>query len=129
MNQEQLKDLIQKGESEVIEFKGSLKLHNSIGEAISAFSNSKGGIILIGLADSGTIKGVDLGKDTLEKLANSIKHHTDPSIYPSISTEIIDGKDLIMIKVEESSEKPVFYRNRAYKRVGKSTHKLNSSGI
>ncbi len=127
MNQEQLKDLIQKGESEVIEFKGSLKLHNSIGEAISAFSNSKGGIILIGIEDSGKISGVDLGNNTLEKLANRIKLDTDPSIYPKISSYKLDGKDIIVIEIEECHEKPVFYKDKAYKRVGKSTHRLKAS--
>jgi len=70
-----------------------------------------------------------VGENTLEKLANRIKHHTDPKIYPSISTENIDGNEIVVIDVEESLEKPVFYRNRAYKRVGKSTHKLSSSEI
>ncbi|MFO8108951.1 MAG: helix-turn-helix domain-containing protein [Thermoplasmata archaeon] len=124
-----MKDLIQKGESEVLEFKGSLKLHNQIGEAISAFSNSNGGIIYVGIEDSGKISGVDLGNNTLEKLANRIKMDTDPKIYPSIRTVKIDGKDLIMIKVEENPEKPVFYKDKAYKRVGKSTHRLNASEI
>ena len=101
MNQKQLKDLIQKGESEVVEFKGSLKLHNSIGEAISAFSNSKGGIIIVGSEDSGKISGVSIGDNTLEKLANRIKQDTDPSIYPKISSNKLDGKDMIVIEIED----------------------------
>ncbi len=129
MDQEQLKELIQEGESAEQEFKESLSLTEPIGKTISSFSNANGGTIVIGVNDSGTIKGVDLGKDTLEKLANRIKQHTDPKVYPSISTVKLDEKEIVMIKVEESSEKPVFYRNRAYKRVGKSTHKLNSSEI
>ncbi|MFO8110833.1 MAG: helix-turn-helix domain-containing protein [Thermoplasmata archaeon] len=127
MEKEELKGLIREGESEVVEFKGSLKLHNSIGEAISAFSNSKGGIILIGIEDSGKISGVDLGNNTLEKLANRIKVDTDPSIYPKISSNKLDGKDMIVIEIEEYHEKPVFYKDKAYKRVGKSTHRLNAS--
>lgn len=121
--------LIQKGESSTVEFKGSLKLSEPIGETISSFSNAGGGTILIGITDSGEIKGVDIGEKTLEKLANRIKHHTDPKIYPSINSKKVDGKDIVIIEVDESPEKPVFYRNRAYKRVGKSTHKLSSSEI
>ena len=127
MDQKQLKDLIRKGESEVLEFKESLKLHNRIGEAVSGLSNSKGGIILIGIEDSGKISGVSIGDNTLEKLANRIKQDTDPSIYPKISSNKLDGKDIIVIEIDESHEKPVFYKDKAYKRVGKSTHRLNSS--
>jgi len=129
MKDERLRSLIQGGESDKIEFKESLSLSEPIGQTISSFSNAQGGIIIIGLNDSGEIKGVDVGENTLEKLANRIKHHTDPKIYPSISTENIDGNEIVVIDVEESLEKPVFYRNRAYKRVGKSTHKLSSSEI
>ncbi len=127
MDQKQLKDLIRKGESEVLEFKESLKLHNSIGEAVAGLSNSKGGIILVGVKDSGKISGVSIGNNTLERLANRIKLDTDPSIYLKISSNKLDGKDIIVIEVEESHEKPVFYKDKAYKRVGKSTHRLNAS--
>ena len=52
MNQKQLKDLIQEGESNTVEFKESLKLHNRIGEAVSGLSNSKGGIIIVGTQEA-----------------------------------------------------------------------------
>ena len=129
MDQEQLKELIDVGESAKTEFKESLNLSEPIGKTISSFSNASGGTLVIGVTDSGKIKGVDLGKDTLEKLANRIKQHTDPKIYPSIRTVKIDSKDIVIIQINESQEKPVFYRNRAYKRIGKSTHKLTSSEI
>ena len=46
-----LKKIISQGESERLEFKKSLKLKDKVGESISAFSNSIGGIILIGISD------------------------------------------------------------------------------
>lgn len=129
MEDERLRRLIKAGESNNIEFKESLKLNNEIGQTISSLSNNNGGKILIGVADSGEIIGVDLGKSTLERLANRIKQNTDPKIYPEITTKKIDEKDIVMIQVKESHEKPVFYRGKAYKRVGKSNHKLSSSEI
>ena len=36
-----LEDLLKKGESENVEFKKSLQLKDQIGEAVSAFSNTK----------------------------------------------------------------------------------------
>jgi len=116
---------IERGESESLEFKESLQLKDEIGETISAFSNSNGGVILVGVADSGKIIGVDIGRNTLEELANYIKRNTDPQVFPSLKVE--DEKKIVVIEAKESDNKPVFFKNHAYKRVGKSNQRISSS--
>ncbi|HEC67333.1 MAG TPA: ATP-binding protein, partial [Candidatus Desulfofervidus auxilii] len=91
-----IKKLIERGESESLEFKPSLSQTKDIVETISAFSNTKGGSIIIGVDDKGKVIGVSLGKKTIEDLANKIKQNTDPKIYPSISVEHIDDKNIIV---------------------------------
>lgn len=118
-----------KEESEKIEFKETLKLLDEIGETVSAFSNAGSGIIVVGVSDSGKVMGVHTGKNTLEELASYIKRNTDPQVYPSIKTETVENKRLILINVLESRDKPVFFKGHAYKRVGKSTLELGSSEI
>ncbi len=129
MKNEELKPLLQEGESERLEFKTSLKLLDKIGETISAFSNSAGGIILIGLSDEGSVLGVTIGANTLEELANYIKRNTDPSIYPSIMVERMGDKQIVLIEVAVQNEKPVFFKGHAHKRVGKTSLELTSSEI
>lgn len=46
-----LKELIERGETQSLEFKESLKLKEEIGETISAFSNSDGGAVIVGVSD------------------------------------------------------------------------------
>ena len=53
-----LKELIAKGESETLEFKKSLSEWKEIVETVSAFSNTKGGTIVVGIGDDGKIHGV-----------------------------------------------------------------------
>ena len=53
--------------------------------------------------------GVDIGKKTLEDLANTIKENTDPKIYPQMKIHNVDGKNVIEIIVKEADEKPVFF--------------------
>lgn len=129
MKEEKLEKLIKKGESQEVEFKESLKLEDKIGENVSSFSNTNDGVILVGVTDNGKVKGTEIGENTLEELANYIKRNMDPSIYPSLGKKKINGQNIVVIDVEESSEKPVFFKDRAYRRVGKSTHKMDSSEI
>jgi len=127
-----LKESIESGESEITEFKTSLADWRDVVETISAFSNRNGGRVLIGVADDCGIVGVDIGKNTIEKLANQIKQNTDPVTYPSIRVEEIGGKEgkhVIVVDVDESKQKPVLAFGRAVIRVGKSNQKLGYEGI
>ena len=47
-----IKELIDRGETQSVEFKESLKLRDEIGETVSAFSNSDGGTVIIGVSNS-----------------------------------------------------------------------------
>ena len=76
--------LISGVENENLEFKESIRLKEEIGQAVSAFSNANSGSILIGISNNGKIIGVDIGRNTLEELANHIKRNTDPAIFPSV---------------------------------------------
>lgn len=67
--------LLNEGESEEVEFKPSLSQMDKILECISAFSNTRGGIIVVGVSDKGKVLGVDIGKRTIENLANMIKQN------------------------------------------------------
>jgi ATP-dependent DNA helicase RecG len=122
-----IKKLIERGETQSVEFKESLRLNDEIGETVSAFSNSDGGTVIVGVSDSGVVSGVDIGKNTLEELANYIKRNTDPRIFPSVAIQEMDVKKVVMIAVEESQEKPVFFKNHGYKRVGKTNQRISSS--
>jgi len=124
-----LEKLVLHGESESVEFKESLQLKDEIGESISAFSNLKGGIILIGVSDKRKIKGVQIGRKTVTDLAEYVKRNTDSQIFLEIKVCKITNKKIISIKVTESIEKPVFFKNYAYKRVGDTNQRISSSEI
>ncbi len=128
-NMSETLELLKEGESEKVEFKPSLSQIDKIIESISAFSNAKGGIVVIGVSDRGEVLGVDIGERTIENLANMIKQNTDPKVYPSIHVEVSDDKHVVVIEVKESKQKPVLAFGRACKRVGKSNQKLGYEEI
>ena len=96
---------------------------------ISAFSNTHGGVLIIGVSDSGKPLGMDIGKNNIENLANQIKQNTDPLVYPSIHIEEIDDKHVVVIEVKESAQKPVLAFGKAYMRVGRSNQKVGYAQI
>ena len=119
--------IIGKDESENIEWKPSLSQMNEIVETVSALSNKKGGRIVIGVSKQGKILGVEIGKDTIERLTSKIVSNTDPKVYPVIKIEKVKGKKLILIEVKESPDKLVLAFGRPFKRVGKSTVRMSKA--
>ena len=116
-------------ESEIVEFKNSLSEMDQILETVSAFSNTKGGKICIGVADDGAINGVTIGKGTLEDLANEIKLNTDPRIFPNIEIEEIESETIIKFTVREYPLKPVWAKEKVFLRVGKTNQRASAEKI
>ncbi|MGB9697626.1 MAG: ATP-binding protein [Ignavibacteria bacterium] len=112
-------------ETERIELKKSVGEWKEIVETVCAFANTEGGRIYIGIPPSGKTSGINIGSNTIEDLTNKIINNTDPKIYPKISIEKIDNKDVIVINVEKSPDQIVLAFGRPYKRVGKSTVKMS----
>lgn len=117
--------VIQEGESETLEFKKSLGEWKEIVETISAFADTRGGKIFIGVSKSGKLLGTKIGKDTIERLTNQISQNTDPKVHPHITVEKIKGKSAIIVEVKESSDHLVLAFGRPFKRVGKSTVRMS----
>ena len=125
MNKGNLAELLEKSESERLEFKSSLSQINEIVEIVSSFANKKGGKILIGVSNSGKVVGVQVGKDSIERLTNKIRNNTEPKLYPTIFVEEINGKKVIVIGVEAAMDKSGLAFGKPFKRVGKSTLKMS----
>ena len=79
-----LKKLLPKGESETLEFKKSTGEWKEIVETISAFSNTKGGRIIIGVSKSGKFLGVEFGKDTIKNIAEK-QYSRNPIIAKALA--------------------------------------------
>lgn len=122
-----IQKLLKAGESETVEFKESF--NGDALEAIGAFSNARGGIILIGVKDSGKICGFQIGKKTIEDIANRIQEATDPRIQPSISKFTFENQNILAIQVAKNTGTPVSIRGRFYKRTGKSKQRMSHEEI
>lgn len=122
-----LANLIIAGESETVEFKESFA--DEAIEAIGAFSNAAGGLLFIGIKDSGEGCGIQMGKNTLEDIAGRIFNATDPHVQPSITKALYQNRDIVVINVASSIGVPISVRGRYFRRVGRTTQRMSHQEI
>ncbi|MCK5543454.1 MAG: ATP-binding protein [Desulfobacterales bacterium] len=115
-----IQTLIAKGESESLEFKTSFGKETM--ETLSAFANSNGGTVLIGINDKGKIIGVDITQESIQQWINQIKNSTSPSIIPDAESFIHEGKTVISLSVISYPIKPISIKGKYYKRIHNSNH-------
>ncbi len=116
-------------ERQTVERKESLSQFREIVETCAAFATAQGGRIYVGVRDDGMVVGVQIGKGTLERLANDIAQNTVPKLVPAIATEQEAGKTVIVVEVAENPTKPVSAYGRAYRRSGRTNQVLPASEI
>lgn len=119
-----LKALISQGESQHLEFKFELNSARRISETLSAFANTSGGTLLIGVKDNGAIAGVRL-EEELYVLEAAAEMYCFPPIQLHFKRNEIEGKVILEARVEESNQKPVLSEfepdvKRAFVRIGAS---------
>ena len=122
-----IKHILQQGEGVSVEFKTTF--NTDAIESLVAFANTKGGVVCIGITDEGTIKGVTLGKESLQQWTNDIKNRTEPSLIPDVDEVEIDGKKVALFRAEEYPIKPISVQGRYYKRVGNSNHLMSVAEV
>ncbi len=72
---------------------------------IAAFSNFKGGTILLGITDEGQIAGLTRN-DNEERIINICSDLIEPRIVPEYWQITIDGKKIAVITIDPGREKP-----------------------
>lgn len=110
------------------EFKSSFS--DAVIETLTAFANTKGGRVLIGVDDTGKpVHGFTLGQESLQKWANEVKNKTQPSIIPDAEVVQIKGSKVGKLSVREFPVKPVAFRGRYFRRIKNSNHQLTPTEI
>ena len=115
-------------ENEHTEFKSSFG--DAAIETLSAFANTQGGKVYIGLDDAGKpVKSFTTGTETLQKWINEVKQKTQPGVIPDAEVVSIGGVKVGLLSVKEFPVKPVSFKGRYYKRVGNANHQLSLTEI
>lgn len=111
MNIHDVKRLIEDGEGFELEFKRKVSSPEKIAKTIGAFANTRGGIILFGVDDDGSLIGVESEKTEVDLLQQAGGYYCHPPVPIKIKFVPYNHKDIIVATVEESEEKPHFLVN------------------
>ena len=116
MKKEELDFILQEGEGYKIEFKENL---SNLDKEITAFANSSGGKIFLGVTDKGEIKGIEI-TNKLKSQIQDIANNCEPKINLLFDT----FDNILMINVLEGKDKPYRCSHGFYKRIGPNSQKL-----
>lgn len=102
----ELNEIIENGESQLVEFKRKFTEPEKIAKEMIAFANTKGGKILFGIDDDKKVVGVESEKGEIEYIDLAAKFYCEPQLNYSIDIMHIYRKDVIVLNIPESLRKP-----------------------
>jgi predicted HTH transcriptional regulator len=100
-----LKKLISGGENQHLDFKYCISDSRKIARTLSAFANTEGGRLLIGVRDNGSIAGVRSDEEYyMIETASSL--FCKPEIPIKIKQHLTEGKTILEVEVSKGDKKP-----------------------
>lgn len=105
-----IRELILQGEHKKLDFKFQVNSSRKIAKTISAFANTDGGKLLIGVKDSGNIAGV-VSDEEFYMIEAASELYCKPTIDLAQRTWIIDGKTVLEVDIPAIDNKPCFAKS------------------
>ena len=143
MDEQEIKEKIKKAikfeaESDTLEFKKSKNNLPKIYDTISSFSNTRGGLIVLGIDEKDNFKII--GVENINEIQNKISEICTQKMYPPIRPIITqidyENKKLLVVEILELKqiEKPCYYipngiEKGSYIRVGDNDQKMTKYEI
>jgi predicted HTH transcriptional regulator len=105
----QLRYLVMQGEGQQLEFKRKAAFPEKIIREMIAFANSKGGILLVGIGDDGTIPGLKHPEDDSHVIRQALKKCRPSLPVKETFIAIGNNRSVLQYEVAESDRKPHYY--------------------
>ena len=101
-----LHHLIAQGEHQQQDFKYEISDARKIARTLSAFANTDGGRLLIGVKDNGKIAGVRSDEE-IYMVEAAAAMHCVPPVECHMTIHRVEGHNVVIAEVEPSAERPV----------------------
>ncbi len=118
------------GESDRVEFKAKLAIER-IKEAVCAFANTDGGVVILGVADDGAIVGLTPSRDEVQKtLTNLLQSGLSAPARAYLGCTAVDGMWLHWLDVpRQRGPMPLNVGGRIRVRRGRSNHEASGAEL
>lgn len=104
-------NLIAEGEHQQQDFKFEISDARKIAKSLSAFSNTDGGRLLVGVKDNGKIAGVR-SEEEIYMIEAAAKLYCQPQVKCEMQTHIVEGRTVLEVIVPPGSEKPYYAKDQ-----------------
>ncbi len=100
-----IKDLIAGGENQRLDFKYCVSDSRKIARTLSAFANTEGGRLLIGVRDNGSIAGIRSDEE-IYMVDTAAQLFCRPEVDYSIKQHTVAGKTVLEVEVSKGTKRP-----------------------
>ena len=101
-----IKELIAQGEHSRLDFKFAITDAAKIAKTLSAFSNTHGGRLLVGIKDNGVIAGVRSDEE-FYMVDSAAQRYCRPKVHFAYENWNVEGKTVLEVVIPEVKKKPV----------------------
>jgi ATP-dependent DNA helicase RecG len=121
----QLAQRVKEGEGPTLEFKRSTGEMKEAMQALCAFLNGCGGMVLFGVRPDGALDGQEVTDQTLRDIAQAAERF-EPAAHLSVHRiKAKAGRDVVVLAVDRGvGIRPFNYEGRAYERMGSTTRRM-----
>ncbi len=130
MKRNELLGIVALGEDSTRQFKADVRNGDALASEMAAFANAEGGIILLGVADDGSIPG--LSREDVSRInqlvSNAASHLVrSPLVVQTENVAIEKGRIVIVLTVPKGIDKPYFDKNGViWLKCGADKRRVNS---
>ncbi len=121
-----LEAIARAGESDTVEFKKSTSQLPRAGESLCGMLNSKGGLVIVGVAPDGEIVGQQVADSTQQELARMLDRFEPPAPIEHCILPVPKSRNSVIVldapRIADAS--PFTYDGRPYQRVGTTTSRM-----
>ena len=111
---EYIHTLIAEGEHQQQDFKFEISDARKIARTLSAFSNTDGGRLLIGVKDNGKIAGVR-SEEEKYMIEAAAQLYCLPGVHYTMQTFHVEGRNVLVVQIDKSDKKPVYAKDETGK--------------
>ena len=93
---------------------------DNIKNSVTAFANTNGGKIYIGINDDGTVCGVTDTDNTMLRLTNMVRDTIKPDVtmFTECGTEQLEGKAVVTLTVQRGTQRPYYISSKGIRPEG-----------